>query len=167
MKDSHPQIAQLASNIETVEQWSHGTNSKQQVDWLARTVAWDIVAVVKMTQAAGDADADSIDELLRSGLAEAAAGPGEHIPSLVREWRHALGSGHCKTGAASDDDVRWFRERLTMSAPKGAGPESRQSLAGYARRASETRDVVRIDCGSAARLLVGVLDGRLVVALRE
>lgn len=166
MKDSHPQIAQLVSNIETVEQWSRGPDSGQHVDWLARSVAWDIVGVVKMTQAAGDADADRIDELLRSGLAEIAAGPGEHIPSLVSEWRRTLGSGACQTGAGSDDDLRWFRERLTMPAPKSAGPESRQSLAGFARRASDTRDVVRVDCGGAARLLVGLLDGRLVVVVR-
>lgn len=167
MKDSHPQIAQLVSNIETVEQWSRGPESKQHVDWLARSVAWDIVAAVRMTQAAGDADVDSIDELLRSGLAEIAAGPGEHIPPLVSEWRRTLGSGACKTGAASNDDLRWSRERLTMPAPKGAGSDSRQSLAGYARRASDTRDVVRVDCGGAARLLVGMLDGRLVVLVRE
>jgi hypothetical protein len=167
MKDSHPQIAQLVSNIETIEQWSRGLDSKQHIDWLARSIAWDIVAAVKMTQAAGDADADSIDELLRSGLAEATAGPGEHIPSLLNEWRCTLGSGGCKIGAASDDDLRWFRERLTMPAPEDAGPESRQSLARYAQRASDTRDVVRVDCSGAAHLLVGVLDGRLVVVVRE
>lgn len=167
MKDSHPQIAQLVSNIETVEQWSRSPESKQHADWLAHSVAWDVVAVVKMTQAAGDADADSIDDLLRSGLAEVAAGPGEHIPSLVKEWRHILGSGACKMGAASEIDLHWFRDRLTMPAPKGAGTESRKLLASYAQRARDTRDLVRVDCGGAAHLLVGTLDGRLVVVVRE
>jgi len=85
----------------------------------------------------------------------------------VNEWRHALGTGACKAGAASGDDLRWFRERLAMPAPKGAGSESQQSLAGYARRATEARDVVRIDCGGTAYLLVGMLDGRLVIVVHE
>jgi hypothetical protein len=167
MKDRNPQIAQLVSNIETVEQWSRGPAAKEHVDWLRRSVAWDIVAVVKMTLAAGDADQDRIDELLRSGLAEVAAGPGDHVVPLVNEWRQSLGGGPCKTAAPSDDDLRWLRERLTLPAPKGAGPESRQALDGYAKRAGETRDVVRVDCGGPAHLLVGALDGRLVVVVRE
>jgi hypothetical protein len=167
MKDRNPQIAQLVSNIETVEQWSRGPTSKEHVDWLQRSVAWDIVAVVKMTLAAGDADQDRIDELLRSGLAEVAAGPGDQIVPLVNEWRRSLGTGPCKTTTPSDDDLRWLRERLALPAPRGAGPESRQALDTYARRATETRDAVRVDCGGPAHLFVGVLDGRLVVVVRE
>jgi hypothetical protein len=167
MKDRNPQIAELVSNIETVEQWSRGSAAKEHVEWLRRSVAWDIVAVVKMTLAAGDADQDRIDELLRSGLAEAAAGPGDYVVPLVNEWRRSVGGGPCKTTAPSDDDLRWLRERLTLPAPKGAGPESRKALDSYARRATETRDVVRVDCGGPGHLLVGVLDGRLVVVVRE
>lgn len=167
MKDRNPQIAQLVTNIETVEQWSRGPEARDHVDWLRRSVAWDIVAVVKMTLAAGDADQDRIDELLRSGLAEVAAGPGDQIAALVLEWRRSLGGGACKTGAPSDDDLRWLRERLALPAPRGAGPESRQALDGYARRASATHDVARVDCGGPTHLLVGVLEGRLVVVVRE
>ena len=167
MKDRNPQIAQLVANIETVEQWSRSAEARDRAEWLRRSVAWDIVAVVKMTLAAGDADQGGIDELLRSGLAEVAAGPGDQVVALVHEWRRSLGSGACTTGAASDDDQRWLRERLTLPAPRGAGPESRQALDGYARRATATHDVVRVDCGGPAHLLVGVLEGRLVVVVRE
>jgi hypothetical protein len=108
-----------------------------------------------------------MDSLLRSGLAELAAGPGDHVASLVNGWRRTLGSGKCRIGGASDDDLRWIRERLTLPPPKGAGAESQQALAGYARRASDTRDVVRVDCGGSAHLLVGVLAGKLVPIMRE
>ena len=167
MKDSNSQVAQLVSNIEGVEQWSREPQWKERAAWLARSVAWDIVAAVTMTWAAHDVeDQDRVDELLRSGLAEVSAGPGDNVVSLVRDWRRTLGSGRCRVGAASDDDLRWVRERLALPPPRGVGPESRQALAEYAKRANDTRDVVRIDCGGAARLLVGHLAGRLVPLMR-
>lgn len=185
MKDNHPGLVELVKKIEAVDQWSRSLEWREHAAWLNRTVAWDIVLVVKMTWAsrrlteqngsngADDwaardlADEGGVDSLLRSGLTEVAAGPGDHAVSLVGRWRQTLGSGRCRTGAASDDDLRWIRERLTLPPPKGAGPESRQALAGYAKRASDTRDVVRVDCGGAAHLLVGVLAGKLVPIMRE
>lgn len=168
MKDTHPWIPQLVENIETIEQWSRSPQWKEHVAWLGRSVAWDVVGAVTSTWAIHDLDeAERADEFLRSGLAEVAAGPGDHVVSLVNSWRRSLGKERCRVGAASDDDLRWIRERLTLPPPKGAGPESRQALAGYAKRASDTRDVVRVDCGGAAHLLVGVLAGKLVPIMRE
>ncbi|HEX2692202.1 MAG TPA: hypothetical protein VHN14_36580, partial [Kofleriaceae bacterium] len=150
------------------EQWSHSPQWKEHVAWLDRSVAWDIVGAVTSTWAIRDlGEEDRTEELLRSGLAEVAAGPGDHVVSLVRSWRHSLGKDHCHVGSASDDDLRWVRERLTLPPPKGAGPESRQALARYAKRASDTRDFVRVDCGGTAHLLVGVLSGQLVPIMRE
>ena len=168
MKDNHPWIPQLVANIETVDQWSRTPEWGEHASWLNRSVAWDIVLAVASTWAIRDLDEEErSDELLRSGLTEVAAGPGDHVTSLVSGWRQTLGSEKCRIGTASDDDLRWMRERLTLPPPKGAGPESQKALAGYAKRASDTRDIVRVDCGGAAHLLVGVLAGKLVPILRE
>jgi len=181
MKDNHPLVVQLTENIETVEQWSRGPQAREHAAWLTRAVAWDVVLAEKMTWAArklGEQGSDSwpardladeggIERVLRSGLAEVVAGPGDHVISHVNTWHEALGKGRCHVAAASGDDLRWLRERLTLPPPKGAGPQSQQSLADYAKRASETRDIVRVDCGGAARLVVGILADRLVPILRE
>lgn len=174
MKDLNPQITLLVSNIETVDQWSRGPQWKEHADWLRRAIAWDIVGVVTMTLPDHEVDPEEeverqkgMDDMLRSGLAEVAAGPGDHIVSLVNGWRRTLGTGRCRISPASDADVRWARERLALAAPRGAGPESRQALAGYAKRASDTHDFVRIECGGSAHMIVGVLGERLVPIVRE
>lgn len=168
MKDNSPLIAKLADNIATVEQWPHDSDWRERVAWLDRHIAWDITLAITMTWAAHDVeDQERVEELLRSGLAEVAAGPDNYIVSIVNDWRRTLGTGRCRIGAASDDDVRWAGARLAMPAPRGAGPESRQALAGYAKRASDTRDFVRIECGGPAHMIVGVLGGRLVPIMRE
>jgi hypothetical protein len=168
MKDNHPQIAQLTENIETVEQWSAGPQWKEHAAWLDRAVAWDIVAAVAMTWAAREVeDEPRVDGLLRSGLAEISAGPGDHVVALVKGWRRTLGEGRCQVTAASGDDQRWLRERLALPPPRGAGIEARHALAGFAKRAAGTSDVVCVSCGGAARLVVGTLDGRLVPILRS
>jgi hypothetical protein len=101
------------------------------------------------------------------GLAEISAGPGDHVVALVKGWRRTLGEGHCQVTAASGDDQRWLRERLALPPPRGAGIEARHALAGFAKRAAGTSDVVCVSCGGAARLVVGTLDGRLVPILRS
>jgi hypothetical protein len=168
MKDNNLQVAQLVENLDTVEQWSRGPQGKEHVEWLDRSVAWDVVGAITSTWAIHDlGESEQANELLRSGLAEIAAGPGDHVISLVQGWRRSLGTGRCRVDSASEDDLRWLGERLTLPPPKGAGSEPRLALAGYARRASDTRDVVRVDCGGIAHLLVGVLAGKLVPIMRE
>jgi len=168
MKDSTPTIAQLVHHIATVESWSRDSTSRDHAAWLERAIAWDIVAAVTMVSAAREVDEQArVESLLRSGLSEVAAGPGEHIASLVNDWRQTLGAGACRSAPASDDDIRWARAQLEMQPPAGAGPASRNTIQGYARRAAGTHDFVGIDCGGAARLIVGVLDARLVPILRE
>jgi hypothetical protein len=169
MKDKNTQLAQLVEQIETVEQWSHGPQVKEHIAWLDRSIAWDIVAVVTMSWAAQEVDEpERVEGLLRSGLAEVAAGPGDHVVSLVSRWKQALGpEARCRLSTASEEDVSWLRVRLSLPPPKGASTESQQTLAAYATRAGETRQVQRVDCGGAAHLLVGVLAERLVPILRE
>jgi hypothetical protein len=127
MKTTSPQgaaqIGQLIEHIETVAQWSRGPDRAQHTAWLDRAIAWDIVGAVDMTTAAPNIDDSRVDAVLRSGLNELAAGPGDHVASLVTHWRKALGEGSCHSTAASDDDVRWARERLAMPVPRGAGAE--------------------------------------------
>lgn len=114
------------------------------------------------TAAADKIDASRVDAILRSGLNELAAGPGDHIATLVAHWHKALGDGSCRSAAATDDDVRWARERLALPVPKAVGPEVRKALAGYADRAKDAHDFVRIDGSAAAHLVVGVVGDRLV-----
>jgi hypothetical protein len=171
MKTTSPQgaaqIGQLIEHIETVAQWSRGPDRAQHTAWLDRAIAWDIVGAVDMTTAAPNIDDSRVDAVLRSGLNELAAGPGDHVASLVTHWRKALGEGSCHSTAASDDDVRWARERLAMPVPRGAGAEVQRALTGYAERAKGTHDFVRIDAGGPAHLVVGVLGDRLVPLQRE
>jgi hypothetical protein len=163
---ANPKLAQLIVQLDTVEQWSRGPDRKDHVAWLASAVAWDITGAVAMTSAAAEIDDSRVDGLLRSGLAELAAGPGDHAASLVAGWRRALGTASCQSGAATDDDVHWARERLALPVPKGAGPDTRDTLTGYAARAKDTGEFVRIECGGASRLIVGVLGDRLVPIVR-
>lgn len=164
---SATQVSQLIEHIDTVAQWSRGPDRTQRTAWLDRAVAWDIVGVAAMTAAAAQVDDSRVDAVLRSGLAELVAGPGDHIASLVAHWHKTLGAGSCRSALVSGDDIAWVRERLTMPAPRGAGPDVRRALAGYAERAKDTHDFVRIDCGGAAHLVVGVLGDRLVPILRN
>lgn len=165
---SAAQIDQLIQHLETVAQWSREPDRKQHMAWLDRAIAWDIVGAVDMTVAADKLDESRVDAVLNSGLAELAAGPGDHIASLVMHWRKALGSGSCRRGATSDDDVRWARERLTMPIPpRGAGPDVRRTLTSYAERARDTHDFVRVDCGGTSHLVVGMLGDRLVPILHD
>jgi hypothetical protein len=161
------QISQLIEHIETVAQWSHSADRAQHTAWLDRAIAWDVVGAVDMTATAADIDEKRVDAVLQSGLKELTAGPGDHIASLVARWRKALGDARCRSTAASDDDVRWARERLAMPVPRGAGPEVQRAFAEYAGRAHDTHDFVRIDAGGAAHLVVGVLGDRLVPLQRD
>jgi hypothetical protein len=168
MKDPTPTIAQLVDHIATVDSWSRSSASKEHAAWLERAIAWDIVAAVAMVSAAREVDDESrVESLLRSGLSEVAAGPGDQIASLVNDWRQTLGAGACRSSPASDSDIGWARMRVQMQRPAGASPASREAIEGYARRAAGTHDFVRIDCGGAARLIVGVLDARLVPIMHE
>lgn len=63
--------------------------------------------------------------------------------------------------------MRWARERLALPVPKSVGPEVRKALAGYADRAKDAHDSVRIDGSAAAHLVVGVVGDRLVPLQRE
>jgi hypothetical protein len=164
---SAAQVSQLIEHIETVTQWSRGADRAQHTAWLDRAIAWDLVGAVDMTGAADKIDASRVDAILRSGLNELAAGPGDHIATLVAHWHKALGDGSYRSAAATDDEVRWAPERLALPVPKTVGPEVRKTLAGYADRAKDAHDFVRIDGSAAAHLVVGVVGDRLVPLQRE
>jgi hypothetical protein len=161
------QLTQLVAVIESVEQWSRAPQGSERAEWLLHAVAWDVVAAVTMTWAAHEVEEqENVDALLRSGLAEITAGPGEHVVALAQEWRRALGGGRCRIDAAARDELEWVRERLSLPPPPGAGAAARRALADHAARAGDTRGIVRVDCGGSACLLVGQLAGRLVPIMK-
>jgi hypothetical protein len=155
-------------HLESVQQWSRGSDRAQHVAWLAQAIDWELVAAVTMTWAAQDADPDDdVDSMMRVGLGEVSRGASGHEAGIVNEWRRSLGAGTCAARVANDTDARWLRQRLLLPAPPGVGERVRNTLSTLAEKGDSVLAVAVVDCGNRAQLIVGTRDGRLVPLLRE
>jgi hypothetical protein len=163
------QVAELVSQLQNVREWRYDVDSARgHAAWLRANVAWDIVgAHTTMSADAGDLLSD-VDEVLKSGLAELAAGPAPRdMIAQLDGWRVELGTGACAVTSPANDDAAWLKLQLTLAPPKAAAPATRAALEGYAKRATAVRSPARITCGGTAALIVGKLDDKLVPLLRK
>jgi hypothetical protein len=169
-KDDRPQVAELVAQVQHVREWRYDPDAaKRHVPWLRANIAWDILGAQTMTSVedAGALGSD-VDAILKSGLAELAAGPAPRdMIAELDHWRVVLGRGTCESSDATTDDAAWLRAQLGMPVPAGAGEGTRAALRGYVSRAAFVRARVRIRCGGTAALVVGTVDGKLVPLLHE